>query len=230
MSTYPTIPDLRRAGRIIRAACERLAPLLGYGAEDLPMFCPIAGVTMVDMLAEEGIASTLVAGKFHGVGHFWANVKTGSEWWETTVLDVTATQFYASWPRVCVLAPHHRKRKPYGAISREGPGAVTVMFPHDADLLRVLPTRWWALEGAALRIATLDARILVAIREKPCVATRSLARRTRTDARDVSAALGRLAGRAPLYDLPPGQHGALLVPPGGMPRISMDWPFGALVA
>lgn len=218
-TTYPTATTLRRVARTVRAACEKLAPTLGFGAEQLPMFCPYASTAMVGALADEGIEGLLMAGHFLGVGHIWTDVQTGPESWETTLLDVTATQFRANWPRVMVIAPWHYRRRPYCNVEAIGSAAVTSLFPKDADLLRVLPTRWWTLLDDLA--ATLDARVLAAIQDHPKMKPPGLARVARASITDTWGALGRLASRKPVYDLAPGQHGALLVPAGGMPMIPL---------
>lgn len=195
--------ELVAAATVVRVACERVAPALGYDADTLGGFCPFAAFAAVQVLTEASFQATLVAGRFAGmVGHFWAEVRLGPSWrpHHRAVVDVTATQFEPSWEPATVLMPDDVRQAEYAFIVAEGARAFDTILHEDADMLQVLPARWWA--RADEPAATLDARVLTRLRarrDSSLPDARDVAASVGATEREVLEAFGRLAARPAIH-------------------------------
>lgn len=187
--------EIRRVARRIRAACDRVAPLLGYEDPSLALFCPFAATAVTTALRDAGFTAHLIAGICDGTGHCWTEVADAKRR-GVALVDVTATQFWPRWPQVLVLRPDDRRAVRYTPQS-SGRLAMLGMLHEDADLLRLLPARWWECEARDL----LDARLATMLWDEG-VDTGNMdevAASLEVTTREVWAAMGRLVGREPIY-------------------------------
>lgn len=199
--------QLRVVATKVRRAADHLAPLLGY-APSLAGFCPFGAVAVteasaavIDPVADPELHAVLVAGRCHTRCHFWTEIWLGDRA-RLAILDVTATQFAEPprpIPRVRVLRPSGPAAADYFTTQADGSDATRFLLHEDADMMRVLPPRWW--EVAEDPAATLDARVLATIRRHPRTVHTGIARKVRAPPHAVLESLGRLAGRPPIYGL-----------------------------
>jgi hypothetical protein len=157
--------QVRRAARRVRVASEQIAPKLGFD-RDLRNFCLIAAPAVVRALAEVQIRARLVVGHFmtrgKPTGHCWAEADSPEQW----IVDVTASQFRLSWPRVVVLGAADARRAAYQPY-RSGAAAVACLWRQRATVLRAWPKRWWVTPPGEDALARIDAALRVAKGELP---------------------------------------------------------------
>lgn len=191
--------QLRREALRVRRAAEHLAPALGY-ARTLAGFCPLAAAAVTEAvtpLLPPDLYAVLVAGFYEIIPHFWTELRRGARRRRVAVIDVTASQF-RSCVRVRVVPSDSPAADRY-LVREAGARAASRFYLEDADLLRVLPPRWW--EVAEDPAATLDARVLAVLRRHDPSDTGAIARQVEASPREVLGSLGRLAARPAIYGL-----------------------------
>lgn len=190
---------VRRVASEVRAGCERIAPTLGFVDTDgLALFCPFASSAVTSALVEAGIHAEQVAGYFQHVGHFWTEVQVAGH--GTLTVDITARQFAPRLAKVLVLSRDDPRHTRYYA--RTTPASDVLHYDETADLLRLLPQRWWTLDAHAPEL--LDARVVTVLREETEVAaqgTAAIAAKVQARPDEVLQSMCRLAARSPVYEL-----------------------------
>lgn len=137
----------RRVAARVRKKAEQLGVLLGTSPM-LEGLCMVASLGLVEALKEAGLPARVAGGTVRG-GHYWAEIPLpdpgtgedpGALW-----VDVTATQFWPTGPKVSVLMPGAPRRKAY---ERRADGAFVVDFLLNSAMpqrqLAKTPARWWA--------------------------------------------------------------------------------------
>jgi hypothetical protein len=141
------ITAAKRVARKVRRCAEQIAPQLGVPLS-LYGLCMVAALGLVEALKAAGLPARIAGGSCKGGGHYWAEVPLpdvpddpkgdpGS-----LLVDVTATQFGATWPAVLVLSPESKRREEY---FRRAGGAFVRDFAKEmsAEQLEKIPERWW---------------------------------------------------------------------------------------
>lgn len=194
------LAKVTRQARRVRRAAAQFAPALSL-PPTLPGFCPIAAVSVLDALRDVGVGANLIAGWFvdargRRAAHFWVDADTGPG--RGVFVDITATQFRPSWPGTVVLSAGDKRLDRYHPIE-VGDAARERMWREDADLLRLLPHRWWL---DPLGPGTLDARVLATLLKRPKAPVKTLGRKLGVKEPELYASLARLASRSSLSHLP----------------------------
>lgn len=73
-----------------------------YNDDDLGCMCAIASFVLARELKKNGISCKVVCGRFEGNDHCWVET-------DTKIIDITATQFIGSYPKVHIVSINNKK-------------------------------------------------------------------------------------------------------------------------